>query len=139
MARVTVEDCLQKLNNRFELVMVAAKRARELASTAADPHLEWQNDKATVMALREIAGGHISADYLLEKPVVELEQVEETKEQPAEQATPVVEGTQAQGETSPQEQEASQAVAVEPPIFGQMDIQQPAAPDATSSNGHEDQ
>jgi DNA-directed RNA polymerase subunit omega len=64
MARVTVEDCLEHVENRFELVMVAAKRARELALTGAEPTVEWENDKPTVVALREVAAGHISADIL---------------------------------------------------------------------------
>ena len=59
MARVTVEDCLQHVENRFELVMVATKRARQLANEGKDPYVEWENDKPTVVALREIAEGLI--------------------------------------------------------------------------------
>lgn len=58
MARVTVEDCLEHVANRFELVMVAAKRARQLMRGSVDPTVPWENDKATVVALREIATGH---------------------------------------------------------------------------------
>jgi len=58
MARVTVEDCLQNVENRFELVLLGAKRARQLAMTAAEPLVPWENDKTTVVALREIAAGH---------------------------------------------------------------------------------
>ena len=58
MARITVEDCLEHVSNRFELVMVAAKRARQLMRGSADPTVPWENDKATVVALREIATGH---------------------------------------------------------------------------------
>ncbi len=65
MARVTVEDCVDKIPNRFEMVLAAAHRARQLYS-GAEPHLEWDNDKPTVMALREIAAGHITADVLNE-------------------------------------------------------------------------
>ena len=54
MARLTVEDCLQHVNNRFELVLKAAKRAREL-ERGAEPLVEWEKDKPTVVALREIA------------------------------------------------------------------------------------
>jgi len=57
MARVTVEDCLEKVPNRFELVLHAAKRARHLVKTGTDPIVPWENDKATVVALREIAEG----------------------------------------------------------------------------------
>ena len=58
MARITVEDCLEHVENRFELVLVATKRARQLATTSADPMVAWDNDKPTVVALREIAAGH---------------------------------------------------------------------------------
>ncbi len=60
MARITVEDCLDKVKNRFELVMVASKRARELATQGAEPYVEWENDKPTVVALREIEEGFIN-------------------------------------------------------------------------------
>lgn len=58
MARVTVEDCLENVKNRFELVMLAAKRARQLMRGSAEPKVAWENDKATVVALREIAMGY---------------------------------------------------------------------------------
>jgi len=64
MARVTVEDCLENVENRFELVMVASKRAREIAVRGAQPLVEWENDKPTVVALREIAEGLITAAIL---------------------------------------------------------------------------
>ena len=57
MARITVEDCLEHVTNRFELVMIASKRAREIAVQGAQPLVEWENDKPTVVALREIAKG----------------------------------------------------------------------------------
>lgn len=56
MARVTVEDCLRNVKNRFELVIVAAQRARQLMR-GKEPKVEWDNDKPTVVALREIAAG----------------------------------------------------------------------------------
>ncbi|WP_300426313.1 DNA-directed RNA polymerase subunit omega [uncultured Thalassolituus sp.] len=55
MARVTVEDCLNHVDNRFELVMLAAKRARQIAVNGAEPMVAEENDKPTVIALREIA------------------------------------------------------------------------------------
>lgn len=61
MARVTVEDCLRNVKNRFELVMIAAKRARQLMH-GKDPKVDWDNDKATVVALREIAEGYTNFD-----------------------------------------------------------------------------
>jgi DNA-directed RNA polymerase subunit omega len=63
MARVTVEDCLDKVENRFQLVLLASKRARQLAM-GAEPLLEWENDKPTVMALREIAEDKIGVELL---------------------------------------------------------------------------
>ncbi len=59
MARVTVEDCLAHVDNRFDLVLLATKRARQLAN-GVEPTLPWHKDKPTVMALREIAEGKIS-------------------------------------------------------------------------------
>lgn len=64
MARVTIEDCLDHVDNRFELVMLASKRAREIAIRGAQPMVEWDNDKPTVVALREIAAGLIKRDML---------------------------------------------------------------------------
>jgi len=58
MARITVEDCLQNVNNRFELVMLASQRARQIAIYGKDPIVPLENDKATVLALREIAAGY---------------------------------------------------------------------------------
>jgi DNA-directed RNA polymerase subunit omega len=63
MARITVEDCLDHVDNRFDLVLLATKRARQLAG-GVEPLLSWQNDKVTVMALREIAAGVLSADSI---------------------------------------------------------------------------
>ena len=65
MARITVEDCLDNINNIFEMVLVAAKRARRVAH-GAEPLVELENDKPTVIALREIADGHITPAILEE-------------------------------------------------------------------------
>ncbi len=65
MARVTVEDCLEHVDNRFELVLLATKRARQLVN-GVDPLLPWENDKPTVMALREIAEGLITNQIMEE-------------------------------------------------------------------------
>jgi DNA-directed RNA polymerase subunit omega len=64
MARVTVEDCLENVDNRFELVMVATKRARQIATGGKDPLVAEESDKPTVIALREIADGLVSAETL---------------------------------------------------------------------------
>lgn len=66
MARVTVEDCLDKVDNRFELVLTATKRARQLAN-GKEALVEWENDKPTVVALREIAENKISTAMLAEE------------------------------------------------------------------------
>ena len=73
MARITVEDCLEKVDNRFHLVRVASKRARQLMN-GKEPSIEWDNDKATVVALREIAAGNITEEMLDEKPIVNEEE-----------------------------------------------------------------
>jgi len=65
MARVTVEDCLENVDNRFNLVLIASKRARQLANGASS-ELKWDNDKPTVLALREIAAGLIDVSILTE-------------------------------------------------------------------------
>jgi len=74
MARVTVEDCLDNVDNRFELVLLAAKRARQLSTGGKDPLVEVESDKATVLALREIAAGNITEEMLDEKPVINEEE-----------------------------------------------------------------
>lgn len=66
MARVTVEDCLDHVANRFELVLLATKRARQLVY-GKEPQLPWENDKPTVLALREIADGLVDVKILDEE------------------------------------------------------------------------
>lgn len=82
MARVTVEDCLLNVENHFTLARIAAKRARQLAR-GADAHMPWKDHKSTVLALQEIAAGHIHSGVLDEAdlpavpmPKPELEQLE---------------------------------------------------------------
>lgn len=76
MARVTVEDCLDKVDNRFQLVLLGSKRARQLSRHPDDAKLPWSNDKCTVLALREIAAGLITREYLKEAPKHERYPVE---------------------------------------------------------------
>jgi DNA-directed RNA polymerase subunit omega len=80
MARITVEDCLDNVDNRFELVMVSSKRARQLQIEGKDPLVSVDNDKPTVIALREIAEGLIDAQILVAKQPMELEEAEEELE-----------------------------------------------------------
>jgi DNA-directed RNA polymerase subunit omega len=61
MARITVEDCLNRIDNRFEMVLTATKRARQIAN-GAEPMVEEENDKPTVIALREIAAGLVDPE-----------------------------------------------------------------------------
>lgn len=77
MARITVEDCVAKIPNKFQLVLVAAKRARQLAN-GAEPMVAWENDKPTVVALREIAEGYITESILEEReqPIDDLLELE---------------------------------------------------------------
>lgn len=63
MARITVEDCLEHVENRFDLVLLAARRARQIAQ-GADPLVPAENDKPTVLALREIAENLITASSM---------------------------------------------------------------------------
>jgi DNA-directed RNA polymerase subunit omega len=82
MARITVEDCLDNVENIFEMVLVAAKRARRIAH-GADPMVELENDKPTVVALREIAEGLVTSSILeeIDQPAAdELMQPEATDE-----------------------------------------------------------
>ncbi|HJP39684.1 MAG: DNA-directed RNA polymerase subunit omega [Gammaproteobacteria bacterium] len=80
MARITVEDCTHQIDNLFELIIVAAKRARKLAN-GADALVEWENDKPTVVALREIALGLINNQILeeIDQPEEDLLSSEEAE------------------------------------------------------------
>ena len=85
MARITVEDCLEHVENRFELVMVASKRARQIQTGGKDPLVSEDKDKPTVLALREIAEQLVDASILIdtaqneaEESVAALEAAEES-------------------------------------------------------------
>ena len=75
MARITVEDCIDKFESRFELVLVASNRARKLHS-GESPTVEKDNDKPTVIALREIADESLSVGSLKEKLIQEYQTVQ---------------------------------------------------------------
>ena len=64
MARITIEDCLKNVKNRFELVLIASKRAQLLSKNPSLAQVDWANDKPPVVALREIASGKINASIL---------------------------------------------------------------------------
>jgi len=90
MARITVEDCLNNVDNRFELVMVGSKRARQLATGGRPALVPEENDKPTVIALREIEAGLVTADILTEVvqdyEIVEFEESTDAAEAPQEPA-----------------------------------------------------
>jgi len=77
MARVTVEDAVDKIGNRFDLVLVAARRARQIATEGKDPLVEMGNDKPTVVSLREIEEGLVTAE------TVEATDMQDQREQEA--------------------------------------------------------
>lgn len=79
MARITVEDCSEKIPNMFQLVLVASKRARQLAN-GAESMVDWENDKPTVVALREIAEGYVTESVLTERdqPIEDLIDLDST-------------------------------------------------------------
>ena len=93
MARITVQDCLQNVDNLFDMVMIAAKRARRLAN-GAEPLVERENDKPTVIALREIAAGLINEEILqdVSEPENDLLSSEEAEELLASTPLPTVNG-----------------------------------------------
>ncbi len=95
MARITVEDCLEHVDNRFQLVLLATKRARQLVN-GMEPLVPWENDKPTVVALREIADGLISEESLAQR-----ERVREAEVLAEEEAEAEVETTPAPGEVPP--------------------------------------
>jgi DNA-directed RNA polymerase subunit omega len=91
VARVTVEDCIEKVDNRFDLVLMAAHRAR-MISSGAQITVSRDNDKNPVVALREIGDGAISPEDLQEDLIHSLQKYVEVDE-PEETAAPVIEGS----------------------------------------------
>ena len=81
MARITVEDCSEQIPNMFQLVLVAAKRARQLAN-GAEAMVPWEDDKPTVVALREIAEGFITESILEEREHQSLDDLLDLEQPP---------------------------------------------------------
>lgn len=109
MARITVEDCLEQVENRFQLVLIATKRARQLAG-GAEPMVDRDNDKNTVIALREIAEGLVTAKILDEddtpiatNPFELPEEIEEEAQEEA-QASTEEESVESDVDSEPSEQ-----------------------------------
>lgn len=98
MARITVEDCLEHVDNRFHLVLLAAKRARQLMRGSVDPTVPWENDKATVVALREIATGHTDFSDAHEIDRVPLPTLTDIQPESSETPTSETAGREAESE-----------------------------------------
>ena len=112
MARVTVEDCILQVPNRFELVLYAAQRARNIAR-GEQPEVERDNDKNPVVALREIA------EERVELPNLEAD---------------LVKSLQRVAEAEPAEEEVMDIVATDENIFGIMEVQEEALPEAAAED-----
>lgn len=80
MARVTVQDAVEKIGNRFDLILTAARRARQLQLNQSAPLVPENNDKPTVIALREIEKGLINQDIMDAQEFQEMAKVQETEE-----------------------------------------------------------
>ena len=112
MARVTVEDCLDKVDNRFQLVLVATKRARQLAN-GVQPLVPWENDKPTIVALREIAEGLVGPGILEETVHSVFEDDEEEAVSAVAEEAASTEAPAASDTESPKAAAASDAAAPE--------------------------
>ena len=108
MARITVEDCLDKVDNRFDLVMLATKRARQLATGGRDPLVQVDSDKVTVIALREIAEGLVSNANIDVRVSTIFEEDEEELQLAAGE-----EGVVPSDDSTPEVAEASSATSLE--------------------------
>jgi DNA-directed RNA polymerase subunit omega len=131
MARVTVEDCVEKVPNRFELVMVAAQRSREI-SAGAEPRLERDNDKNPVVALREIADEKVSPEELHNSLVQSLQrhvEVDEPEEDGFDAMASNPEFAGIAGQMSEQ-----MAAAAGMGVEGEEEEEEEAAPKATGSH-----
>jgi len=134
MARITVEDCLKNIDNQFDLVMTAAKRARMIAN-GADALVELENDKPTVVALREIAAGLINDEILadMKQPIEDILSSEEAEELLASTPIPGQE-TEALAATAPPLPPVEPAAPAVPPV---AEIA-PAAEAAPAADGNAD-
>ena len=83
-----VEECLERIDNRFELVMIAAKRARQMATGGRDPLVDEQSDKPTVIALREIEDGLVNEEFFQGAPDAAFEELMDSENLPESFDTP---------------------------------------------------
>lgn len=130
MARVTVEDCIVKIPNRFELVMLSSQRAREIGS-GAEMMVDRDNDKNPVVALREIADTDISLDGLRDALVRNYQKVIEVEEDESE-IVDMMEGEQEWAAVAEQEADAEQAVE-RGDLHEEAELEDDAAADETLS------
>ena len=107
MARITVEDCLDHVDNRFELVMVGSKRARQIATEGRPPLVAEENDKPTVIALREIEEGLVTKEILNETRQ-DFEIVDDEEENGEIEAAAVAVEGEADAEPTAEAEEASE-------------------------------
>jgi len=133
MARVTVEDCLENVKNRFELVLVAAKRARQIAM-GGEPMVPEENDKPTVIALREIADGLVTSEILEEK---EPEVVEELVEEPTADDLEIAAATGATPATAAAGEEARPEIDVAAAIKAALESDLAGSPSTKTDEGGE--
>jgi DNA-directed RNA polymerase subunit omega len=121
MARVTVEDCLKNVSNRFELVLVASKRARQLVKEGADPFVPLDGDKVTVVALREIADGFINKS-ILEETKATKPKIVSSDEIMANISQEIINETQATGpEPTAESVSEAEGMQIEGPDSGNVD------------------
>ncbi len=125
MARVTVEDCIEKIPNRFELVMVASQRARKIAS-GAPLTIERDNDKDAVVSLREIAGETVEVDALKEEIVRNHQRMVAYEEE--EESIDLMDGEKEWGSIAGQGDGASSGIYTEEEIIGE-DEEEPSLED----------
>lgn len=132
MARVTVTDCLEHVDNRFQLVLIAAKRARQL-SMGAKPLVEEEDDKPTVIALREIAENLVDASILETTNIGLFHEDEEIEEIDDEEAERMIAAALAETMAAEMTEEQAEEVASNMMIEGDEQVPDLVVDDETSS------
>ena len=147
MARITVEDCIDKFSSRFELVLVASNRARKLHS-GEEPTVERDNDKNSVIALREIAEGTISAEDLKTSLIEEYQTVslideeediaiENSNSQNEKEDDSVFKNSDNQEESSVQENSNNDDTLIYNESLNKLDVSEEIYKDTTDSDNKE--
>ncbi len=138
MARVTVEDCVDKVSNRFELVMLAAQRSREV-SAGSELTVERDNDKNPVVALREIADETITVEDLQDGLVRSLQKFVEVDEPEDDDALELMAGATMAGEAVEDLQALMGQSAPSRPKASEAEVDDKSAGDAAGANDTEAQ